>query len=179
MRGMEESSGSLSATLVWMRACLGVTPCACTIRDLTNAVLEEMSGEFKALYSRTGRPGIAPEKLLRALLLQAHCSIRSERQPMEQLEFSLLFRWLVGLGIDNRVRSATVFTTGYGTYRVRMAACRLAPDPVCGAFRNPPGRCRADHRCRQAVRAGLSGVDSSCERLDLAAISCYSAVPSN
>ena len=69
-----------------------------------------MSGEFEALYSRTGRPGIAPEKLLRALLLQAFYSIRSERQLMEQLEFNLLFRWFVGLGIDDRVWDATVFT---------------------------------------------------------------------
>ena len=67
------------------------------------AALWEMSGEFEALYSRTGRPGIAPEKLLRALLLQAFHSIRSERQLMEQLEFNLLFRWFVGLGIDDRV----------------------------------------------------------------------------
>ncbi len=60
------------------------------------------------LYSRPGRPGIAPEKLLRALLLQAFYSIRSERQLMEQLEFNLLFRWFVG--IDDRVWDATVFT---------------------------------------------------------------------
>ncbi len=69
-----------------------------------------MSGEFEALYSRTGRPGIAPEKLLRALLLQAFYSIRSERQLMEQLEFNLLFRWFAGLGIDDGVWDATVFT---------------------------------------------------------------------
>ena len=56
-----------------------------------------------ALYSRLGRPSIAPEKLLRAMLLQAFYSILSERQLMEQLEFDLLFRWFVGLGIDDAV----------------------------------------------------------------------------
>ena len=77
------------------------------IHDLTNAALSEMSGEFEALYSRAGRPGIMPEKLLRALLLQAFYSIRSERQLMEQLKFNLLFRWFAGLGIDDRVWDAT------------------------------------------------------------------------
>jgi len=80
------------------------------IRDLTNAALMEMSGEFEALYSHTGRPGIAPETLLRALLLQAFYAIRSERQLMEQLAFTLLFRWFAGLGIDDRVWAVMVFT---------------------------------------------------------------------
>jgi transposase len=58
---------------------------------------------FSALYSRSGRPSISPEKLLRAMLLQAFYSIRSERQLMERLEFDLLFRWFVGLGVDDAV----------------------------------------------------------------------------
>ena len=72
---------------------------------MTNATLIEMPVEFEALYARTGRPGIALENLLRAFY-----SIRSERQLMEQLEFNLLFRWFVGLGIDDRLWDATVFT---------------------------------------------------------------------
>ena len=74
-------------------------------RAVTNATLIEMPVEFEALYARTGHPGIAPENLLRAFY-----SIRSERQLMEQLEFNLLFRWFVGLGIDDRLWDATMFT---------------------------------------------------------------------
>jgi transposase len=79
------------------------------IREIVNRSLAELSGEFQALYSHTGRPGIAPEKLLRALLLQAFYSIRSERRLMAELEFNLLYRWFIGLGIDDPVWDATVF----------------------------------------------------------------------
>jgi transposase len=80
------------------------------IRDLVNAALAALSSDFDALYSRVGRPGIAPERLVRALLLQCLYSIRSERQLMERLEFDLLFRWFVGLGIDEPVWDASVFS---------------------------------------------------------------------
>ena len=79
------------------------------IRDVVNAALAAMSSDFEALYSRLGRPGIAPERLLRALLLQCFYSVRSERQLMERLEFDLLFRWFVGLGVDDPVWDASVF----------------------------------------------------------------------
>jgi transposase len=79
------------------------------IGEIVSDVLSDLSAEFSAMYSHTGRPSIAPEKLLRALLLQAFYSIRSERQLMEQLNFNLLFRWFVGLGLDDRVWDATVF----------------------------------------------------------------------
>jgi transposase len=69
-----------------------------------------MSSDFEALYSRLGRPGIAPGRLLRALLLQCFYSVRSERQLMERLEFDLLFRWFVGLGVDDPVWDASVFS---------------------------------------------------------------------
>ena len=72
-----------------------------TIRGVVNEALAALSREFSALYSRSGRPSIAPEKLLRAMLLQAFYSIRSERQLMERLEFDLLFRWFVGIGVDD------------------------------------------------------------------------------
>src|SRR5690606_34101796 len=67
-------------------------------------------GDFAALYSGLGRPSIAPERLLRAMLLQAFYSIRSERQLMERLEFDLLFRWFVGLGIDDAVWDHSTFS---------------------------------------------------------------------
>lgn len=79
------------------------------IRSVVNDVLSGLSGEFEELYSRTGRPSIPPEKLLRALLLQAFYTIRSERQSMEQLDFNLLFRWFVGLAVDDVVWDASVF----------------------------------------------------------------------
>jgi transposase len=79
------------------------------IRALVEATLTELSPAFAVLYARDGRPSIPPERLLRALLLQAFYSVRSERQLMEQLDFNLLFRWFVGLSIDDPVWDATVF----------------------------------------------------------------------
>ncbi len=79
------------------------------IRGIVNDVLDGLSSDFEAAYSHTGRPSIPPENLLRALLLQAFYSIRSERQLMEQLNFNILFRWFVGLGMDDPVWDATVF----------------------------------------------------------------------
>jgi transposase len=80
------------------------------MRPMVDAMLEEMSPRFDELYSRVGRPSIAPEKLLRALLLQVLYTIRSERLLMEQLDYNLLFRWFVGLEMDDPVWNATVFT---------------------------------------------------------------------
>jgi len=80
------------------------------IRAMTDEVLRQLSRRFARLYARTGRPSIAPEKLLRALLLQVLYSVRSERLLMEQLEYNLLFRWFVGLSLDDRVWDVTVFT---------------------------------------------------------------------
>ncbi len=77
---------------------------------IVNKVLERMSPLFAELYSHTGRPSIPPEKLLRALLLQVLYTIRSERMLMEQLDYNLLFRWFVGLNMDDVVWDATVFT---------------------------------------------------------------------
>jgi transposase len=80
------------------------------VRAMTDAALQEMSPKFGELYSRYGRPSIAPEKLLRALLLQALYSVRSERLLMEELNYNLLFRWFVGLNVDDEVWDVTVFT---------------------------------------------------------------------
>src|SRR5438445_10001078 len=80
------------------------------IRRMTDEVLQGLSARFNELYSATGRPSIAPEKLLRALLLQILYTIRSERLLMEQLQYNLLFRWFVGLNMDEPVWVATVFT---------------------------------------------------------------------
>src|SRR5882762_1286199 len=80
------------------------------IRRIVNEVLAALDSEFGRLYATEGRPSIAPERLLRALLLQAFYSIRSERQLMEQLHYNLLYRWFIGLGVDDQVWVPTVFT---------------------------------------------------------------------
>src|SRR4051794_21851488 len=80
------------------------------IRPLVNAALARLSPDFARLYAPTGRASIAPEKLLRALLLQAFYSVCSERQLMEQLTYNMLFRWFVGLSMDAPVWDVTVFT---------------------------------------------------------------------
>jgi len=80
------------------------------LRVMTDEALRELQPRFHKLYAKTGRPSIAPEKLLRALLLQALYSVRSERLLMEQLDYNLLFRWFVGLNMDDTVWDATVFT---------------------------------------------------------------------
>ena len=80
------------------------------ILRFVDQALATLSPEFERLYARFGRPSIAPERLLRALLLQAFYSVRSERQLMEQLEYNLLFRWFVGLSLDDPIWDVTVFT---------------------------------------------------------------------
>ncbi len=80
------------------------------MRRLTNAALANLDGAFSALYEGCGRPSIPPERLLRATLLQLLYSIRSERQLVERIEFDLLFRWFVGLSIDEKVFDASTFS---------------------------------------------------------------------
>jgi len=80
------------------------------IREMVNVVLKDMSRSFARIYSCEGRPSIPPEHLLRALLLQVLYSVRSERMLMEQLDYNLLFRWFVGLNMDDRVWSPTTFS---------------------------------------------------------------------
>jgi transposase len=81
-----------------------------SIRRMTDEVLDRMGAAFDEMYSWTGRPSVPPERLLRALLLQALYTIRSERLLMEQLEYNLLFRWFVGMDFDEKVWTPTVFT---------------------------------------------------------------------
>ena len=92
------------------------------IRRITDRVLATLSPKFTAMYSKIGRPSIPPEKLLRALLLQVLYTIRSERLLMEQLEYNLLFRWFVGLNVDDPVWDATVFSKN----RDRLLAADVA-----------------------------------------------------
>jgi transposase len=80
------------------------------IRQLTDRALKRIGGDLDPVYAATGRPSIPPERLLRALLLMVLYSVRSERQLMEQLNYNLLFRWFVGLEMDDEVWDVTVFT---------------------------------------------------------------------
>ncbi len=108
MRGDDSNTGQLFS-YVDLEARVPVGHPLRLIRTIVNDVLGTLSVDFARLYSHTGRPSIPPEQLLRALLLQAFYTIRSERQLMEQLDFNILFRWFVGLGMDDLVWDATVF----------------------------------------------------------------------
>jgi transposase len=109
MRGDDEQSGHLFSYLSPEQRVPADHPLR-PIRQMTDAALDRLSSRFALLYAQTGRPSVPPEHLLRALLLQVLYSIRSERLLMEQLEYNLLFRWFVGLGMDDAVWTPTTFT---------------------------------------------------------------------
>ena len=126
MRGADEQTGALFSYL---------SPEAMVPKDhplwpspLVNAALARLSPDFARLYALTGRASIAPEKLLRALLLQAFYSVRSERQLMEQLTYNMLFRWFVGLSMDAPIWDVTVFTKNRsGCSKATLPALSCAP----------------------------------------------------
>jgi transposase len=109
MRGDDEQQGAMFSYICPEQRVPADHPLR-PIRQMVDDVLRGLSPQFDALYARTGRPSIAPEKLLRALLLQLLYSVRSERQLVEQLDYNLLFRWFVGLNMDDPIWDATVFT---------------------------------------------------------------------
>ncbi|MCZ6456101.1 MAG: IS5 family transposase [Actinobacteria bacterium] len=109
MRGSDRGQGSMFS-YVSLEARIPADHPLRPMRSMVDEALKSLSRRFSDLYAKSGRPSIAPERLLRALLLQVLYSIRSERLLMEQLEYNLLFRWFVGLGIDDPVWVPTVFT---------------------------------------------------------------------
>ena len=109
MRGADRQSGQLFSYLSPESLVPQEHPLR-AIRLLVNAALERLSPAFAAIYADSGRPSIPPEKLLRALLLQALFTVRSERQLMQQITYNMLFRWFVGLAMDAPVWDVTVFT---------------------------------------------------------------------
>lgn len=109
MRGADEQPGSMFSYISLEERVSHDHPLR-AIRRITDRALERLSPRFGTLYINFGRPSIPPETLLRALLLQALYTIRSERQLMEQLDYNLLFRWFVGLGMDDAVWVPTTFT---------------------------------------------------------------------
>jgi len=135
MRGSQVRSGSLF-TLVDIEARVPRDHPLRAIRTITDAALSSLSGEFSQLYSGMGRPSIAPEMLLRAMLLQAFYSVRSERQLMDRLDFDLLFRWFVGLGIDDPVWDHSTFSKN----RDRLLAGAIAAKFLAAVLAQPKVR---------------------------------------
>src|SRR5450631_4799730 len=109
MRGDERSQGGMFSYVSLEQRVPGDHPLR-AVRKLTDAVLGRLSPEFDALYAASGRPSIAPEYILRALLLQVFYSVRSERLLVEQIDYNLLFRWFVGMGMDEAVWNHAVFS---------------------------------------------------------------------
>ena len=132
MRGSDRRSGTLFSYVDLERRVRADHPLR-AIRALTDAALVAMSGDFAALYSGMGRPSIAPEQLLRAMLLQAFYSIRSERQLMERLEYDLLFKWFVGLGVDDAVWDHSTFSKN----RDRLLAGEIAARFLAAVLAQP------------------------------------------
>src|SRR5258708_7636221 len=121
MRGHDEQTGHLFSYLSPEQRVPADHPLR-AIRQMTDRALARLSQKFTRMYSTIGRPSIPPEQLLRALLLQVLYTVRSERMLMEQLEYNLLFRWFVGLNMDDRVWDPTVFSKN----RDRLLAANVA-----------------------------------------------------
>ena len=134
MRGTDEASGSLFSYVDLEERIPARHPLR-KVRQVVNDALASLDAEFDRLYSAEGRPSIAPERLIRASLIQILFSVRSERQLMEQMRYNLLFRWFVGLGIDDPRRRPCRTAGG----------ARHAPAPVLRL--DPP-----DARGRQGLR---------------------------
>ena len=109
MRGTDKTSGSLFSD-VDLEARIPARHPLRRIRQVVNDALTSLNAEFEALQTDFGSPSLLPERLIRASLLQILFSVRSERQLMEQMQYNLLFRWFVGLSIDDPVWVLTVFT---------------------------------------------------------------------
>jgi len=106
------------------------------IRSMADEALKNMSGRFDGMYARTGRPSIPPEKLLRAQLIQMLYSVRSERLLMEEIDYSMLFRWFVGMNLDEPVWDATVFTKN----RNRLLEGDVAREFLCEVIAQARGK---------------------------------------
>ncbi len=135
MRGSDERSKALFSFVDLEERIPAKHPLR-TIRRIADDALAGLSERFASAYSHTGRPSIPPERLLRALLLQAFFSVRSERLLMERLDYDLLFRWFVGLGIDDTVWDRGVFTKN----RDRLLATDAAAAFLSGIVAHPEVR---------------------------------------
>ena len=127
MRGSDARSGELFSYVDLEKRVPAKHPLR-LVRRVVNDVLAALDGDFSKAYADGGRPSIPPERLLRALLLQAFYTVRSERQLIEQLDYNLLYRWFVGLGVDEPVWVPTVFTKN----RDRLLAGAVAEEFFSG-----------------------------------------------
>jgi transposase len=132
MRGSDRTSGSLFSYVDLESRVPAKHPLR-VIKAIVDDVLVALDAEFERLYEGTGRQSIAPERLLRASLLQAFYSVRSERQLMEQIDYNLLFRWFVGLGIDDPVWDHSTFSKN----RDRLLDADVAAKFLEGVLRHP------------------------------------------
>ncbi|PTR05280.1 transposase, partial [Cereibacter azotoformans] len=148
MRGTDETSGSLFSYVDLEERIPARHPLR-KIRRVVNDALVSMNAEFDRLYASDGRPSIAPERLLRASLIQILFSVRSERQLMEQMQYNLLFRWFVGLGIDD---------AGLGGHGVQQEPRPAADD---GYRAEVPGRDPRSSRDRAAPVGEHFSVDGT------------------
>ena len=137
MRGSDDRSGSLFSYVDLEKRIRPDHPLR-TIRRLVDDALASLDRTFADLYAALGRPSIPPERLLRAMLLQAFYSIRSERLLMERLDYDLLFRWFVGLGIDDPVWDPSTFSKNL--QEPRPAARRRHRRPVSDCRSGAPTR---------------------------------------
>jgi transposase len=135
MRGDDQQSGHLFSYLSPEQRVPADHPLR-AIRQMTDEALRQLSPQFEAIYAQSGRPSVPPEQLLRALLLQALYTVRSERLLVEQLEYNLLFRWFVGLGMDDAVWTPTTFTKN----RERLLAGNIARQFFAAVLTQARGR---------------------------------------
>ena len=152
MRGADEQPGSMFSYVSLEERVPADHPLR-AVHRITGQALKLLSPRFGRMYVNFGRPSIPPERLLRALLLQALYTVRSERQLMEQLDYNLLFRWFVGLGIDDTVWDPTTFTKSRS-----VAGGRRGRGVLRGGTRAGHDRATALHRslhCRRHVAGGL------------------------
>jgi transposase len=137
MRGSDRQTGSMFSH-VSPEALVPADHPLRPIRVLVNRALERLSGEFDKLYAAGGRDSIAPEKLLRALLLQAFYSVRSERRLMEQVTYNMLFRWFIGLSMDAPVWDVPVWdVTVFTKNRDRLLRGEVAGKFFAAALADP------------------------------------------
>ena len=148
MRGTDEAAGSLFSYVDLDERVPARHPLR-LIRRIVNDALARLDAEFEVLYTDFGRPSIAPERLIRASLLQILFSIRSERQLMEQMDYNLLFRWFVGLGIDDPVWVPTVFSKNRDrlltTDMSRNVMAAILSHPQVRANSHPPSSGASSH----------------------------------
>jgi transposase len=157
MRGRDERSGSLFS-YVDLESRVPASHPLRVIRRIADEVLTDMSGAFDTAYAPLGRPSIPPERLLRALLLQAFYTIRSERQLMERLDFDLLFRWFVGLSVDDPVWDASSFAKNRERFLAMEAAARF----LAGVVAHPEIRRQMRYRLPDQEIFGLVAAARRC-----------------